>query len=104
MRPVLRNGHNSEREMFVAPTRIYLKDALQTKDVKVENVKSLGQHTVRVILGDNYVPVAYKIQLENNEKINIPEGNLGNNFLRRKFKKQTDKLQYEMDEYSQPIE
>lgn len=98
----LKNGHTTWVEKFVAPTKDHLKDALQTNDVKVENIRSLGQHNVEVIPDDDHRAATFRIKLQDNSELNISHGERGNNFLRSKFKNQTDKLEKELDEYNNP--
>ena len=100
----LKNGHDSWTAYFVAPTKAHLKDALSTNDVKVESIRSLGQHTVKPRISDHYDGIIFDIELNNKREMNISKNDLGSDFLRSKFKQQTDKLVSELNEFYNPVE
>lgn len=94
---VTKNGHGTETQFYVGTTKQHLKKALETKDVKVETVKSLGQKVVIVQPDlDQYNSAAFKIDLDGSATLEITPNDLGYEFLRDKFLPQVDALENDL--------
>jgi hypothetical protein len=92
------NGHGSTTEIYSAPKKALLKDNLETPDIKVVDVKYLGQQVVSVIPDDETGGVQFTTQIDGND-VSISREQLGYNHLNQLFYNQVEKLKKEMDEY-----
>ncbi len=84
-----RNGHGTKTQLFVAQTKSHLKKVLETKNVKVEDIHSLGFKTVSVT-SDYEDRILFQIGDDESLKLEIYEEDLGHKLLSNKFQPQVD--------------
>lgn len=95
----LRNGHEQVTEYHVGQTKGHLKKELETHDVKVVGIRSLGQKKV-IVQPDEDLETEFNIVIDENNSFTFNMSANGYQFLRNKFQPQVDKLEKEIDEFN----
>lgn len=98
----IRNGHGVSTEYHVGQTKALIKKDIETPDVKVESVKSLGQKEVSVGPDDNYHLAEFNVCVDDNSGFTFDRNSRGYQYLRNKFQPQVDKLESEMNSPYEP--
>ncbi|EKB1982693.1 hypothetical protein ONF77_004661 [Vibrio parahaemolyticus] len=88
----MRNGHGTKTEYHVGKTKYSIKKSLETNDVKVESVKSIGQKPVDVAYDEDY-NISFNIGLNESDTFTWNQNSAGYDFLKEKFETQVDKLE-----------
>lgn len=94
---VIKNGHGTNTEFHVGQTKALLKKSIETKDVKVDSIRSLGQKTVDIQPSSDLV-TEFNVRLNESDGFIFNEYSSGYQFLRDKFQPQVDKLEKEIDD------
>ena len=94
---IVKNGHGTSTEFHVGQTKELLKKSIETKDVKVDSIKSLGQKTVDV-QPDSDWDIEFNVKLNECEGYTFDKSSRGYHFLRDNFQPQVDNLEKEIDD------
>ena len=93
----IRNGHGTNTELFVAPTKAILKKNIENDTVKVLGIRSLGQKTVTAY-ANHEESVSFKVKVNESSSLDIHPNDLGHRFLKTKFQPQFDKVKDDIAE------
>lgn len=91
----LRNGHGETTEYHVDLTKGHIKKKLETLDVKVVGIKSLGQKEV-VVQPDENMEIEFNLVIDESSSFTFNRHTSGYQFLVNKFQPQVDQLENEI--------